>query len=66
MLARPWPVTGTEAHLDVWSDGPHGVGHFGPHAVTPLGLACRALNFRRIDEHLVLLENVPALNDFSF
>jgi hypothetical protein len=33
----------------VWPEGPHGVGHFGVHATSKLGMACRKKLHYKID-----------------
>ena len=48
LMREAWLAAGVEATLDVWPEGPHGVGHFGPHATTQLGLACRDRVHERI------------------
>lgn len=57
LMFDEWRAAGNGGWLDVWPEGPHGVGHFGVHAVTPLGLACRAKIHTRIgqflDEHFL-------------
>lgn len=52
LMFDEWRAAGNQGWLDVWPDGPHGVGHFGVHAATPLGLACRAKVHRRIGQFL--------------
>ncbi|GHP08837.1 hypothetical protein PPROV_000757400 [Pycnococcus provasolii] len=34
-------AAGNEASVHIWPGAPHGVGHFGPHASTPLGMRAR-------------------------
>lgn len=41
LLREKWRAAGCASTLDVWPEGPHGVGHFGVHAATDLGSACR-------------------------
>ena len=48
LMYERWVGAGSVAWLDVWPEAPHGVGHFGIHGMTPLGLACRA----RIHAHI--------------
>ena len=52
LMFEKWRAAGNDATLDVWPDGPHGVGHFGIHATTKLGMACRAKVHRRIGAFL--------------
>lgn len=52
LMFDKWREAGLEATLDVWPEGPHGVGHFGVHATTKLGLACRKKVHQRIKEFL--------------
>lgn len=40
LMYRKWRDAGHDAILDVWPDAPHGVGHFGAHESTALGVAC--------------------------
>ena len=35
-------AAGNQASIRVWPGGPHGIGHFGPHELTPLGRRCHA------------------------
>ena len=55
LMYEAWRVAGIEATLDVWPEGPHGVGHFGVHATTTLGLACRAKIHAHFDSFLLAL-----------
>jgi|AntAceMinimDraft_1070359.scaffolds.fasta_scaffold50557_1 acetyl esterase/lipase len=53
LMYAAWRAANNQAWLDVWPDGPHGVGHsYGAHADTTLGAACRARVHRRIDRFL--------------
>ena len=52
LMFEKWRAAGNEATLDVWPEGPHGVGHFGVHATTKLGMACRAKVHERIGAFL--------------
>jgi acetyl esterase/lipase len=42
LMYEKWIAAGNRATLDVWPEGPHGIGHFGIHANTKLGKACRS------------------------
>jgi acetyl esterase/lipase len=52
LMFEKWRAAGNGATLDVWPEGPHGVGHFGIHATTKLGRACRAKVLERIGAFL--------------
>lgn len=52
LMFEKWRAAGNDATLDVWPEGPHGVGHFGIHATTRLGMACRAKTHERIGAFL--------------
>ena len=52
LMFEKWKDSGNNATLDVWPEGPHGVGHFGVHAMTQLGRACRNKVHERIDAFL--------------
>ena len=52
LMFEKWRAAGNDATLDVWPEGPHGVGHFGVHATTKLGMACRAKVHERIGAFL--------------
>jgi acetyl esterase len=49
LMHKKWVEWGNGVSLDVWPEGPHGVGHFGVHATSKLGLACRKKLHYKID-----------------
>ena len=51
-MAARWASAGNAAELALDPGGAHGVGHFGPHAKTALGLACHERIEAFLDRHL--------------
>jgi acetyl esterase/lipase len=49
LMHQKWVEWGNGVSLDVWPEGPHGIGHFGVHATSKLGLACRKKLHYKID-----------------
>ena len=49
LMHKKWVQFGNGVSLDVWPEGPHGVGHFGVHATSKLGMACRKKLHHKID-----------------
>ena len=49
LMHKKWVEFGNGVSLDVWPEGPHGVGHFGVHATSKLGMACRKKLHHKID-----------------
>ena len=49
LMHKKWVEFGNGVSLDVWPRGPHGVGHFGVHATSKLGMACRKKLHHKID-----------------